>query len=420
MPALNEVTVNADQLVDRLQRLASISDCPEPPPAVTRVVFSKTDIRARQYLSSLYEEAGLSVRVDAIGNTFARWIGSDPAAGAVGTGSHCDAIPHSGMYDGTVGVLGGLEAILALKRAGFQPRRSIEVVMFTSEEPTRFGIGCTGSRMMAGAITTQRLCELVDDEGDNYDTVRLRAGFTGSLESVRLSDDYYHAWVELHIEQGPELEATSTDIGIVTAIAAPSTYTFEVIGQGGHAGAVLMPGRRDALCAAAKVVLAIEYLAKKSASPDLVATVGQLHVHPGAINSIPSQVRFSLDLRDTDVANRDELLSQAISWAGRIAKQRDVDIRHQCLNSDPPAVSSPEIVEAVEDACESLGVSRQRMISRAYHDSLFMARIAPTGMIFIPSRGGVSHRPDEFSTVEQIAKGVSVLAHTLAKLSGVG
>jgi len=167
-------------------------------------------------------------------------------------------------------------------------------------------------------------------------------------------------------------------------------------------------------------VLAIEYLAKKSASPDLVATVGQLHVHPGAINSIPSQVRFSLDLRDTDVANRDELLSQAIAWAGRIAKQRDVDIRHQCLNSDPPAVSSPEIVEAVEEACESLGVSRQRMISRAYHDSLFMARIAPTGMIFIPCRGGVSHRPDEFSTVEQIAKGVSVLAHTLAKLSGVG
>ena len=322
------------------------------------------------------------------------------------------------MYDGTVGVLGGLEAILALKRAGFQPRRSIEVVMFTSEEPTRFGIGCTGSRVMAGAITTQRLCELVDDEGDNYDTVRLRAGFTGSLESVRLSDDYYHAWVELHIEQGPELEATSTDIGIVTAIAAPSIYTFEVIDQGGHAGAVLLPGRRDALCAAAKVVLAIEYLAKKSASPDLVATVGQLHVHPGAINSIPSQVRFSLDLRDTDVANRDELLSQAISWAGRIAKQRDVDIRHQCLNSDPPAVSSPEIVEAVEEACESLGVSRQRMISRAYHDSLFMARIAPTGMIFIPCRGGVSHRPDEFSTVEQIAKGVSVLAHTLAKLSG--
>ena len=158
--------------------------------------------------------------------------------------------------------------------------------------------------------------------------------------------------IELHIEKGPELEATSTDIGIVTAIAAPSTYTFEVIGQGGHAGAMLMPGSRDALCAAAKVVLAIEYLAKKSASPDSVATVGQLKVHPGASHSIPSQVRFSLDLCDTDVANRDELLLQAIAWAGRIAKQRDVDIRHLCLNSDPPAVSSPKIVAAVEEACE--------------------------------------------------------------------
>ncbi|MEN0111177.1 MAG: M28 family peptidase, partial [Planctomycetota bacterium] len=139
--------VDADRVVAELTELAAISDCPEPPPAVTRVVFTETDLRARDYLRSLYEEAGLAVRVDAIGNTFARWEGADPKAAAVGTGSHCDAIPHSGMYDGTLGVVGALESIRALRRAGYRPRRSIDLVMFTSEEPTRFGVGCTGSRL---------------------------------------------------------------------------------------------------------------------------------------------------------------------------------------------------------------------------------------------------------------------------------
>jgi ureidoglycolate amidohydrolase len=411
------IAVDSEQLSERLRELAAISDCPEPPPAVTRVVFSEKDLKAREYLASLYRDAGLQVRTDAIGNTFARWVGSDPDLPAVGTGSHTDAIPHSGMYDGTVGVLGGLEAILSLQRAGFRPKRSIELVMFTSEEPTRFGVGCTGSRLMSGAMSTDQLCKLKDDAGDDYDQVRLRAGFEGPIDQARLPRDYYQAWVELHIEQGPELESSFLDIGVVTAIAAPATYAFEVKGVGGHAGAVLMPGRKDALCAAVKVVLAIEYLARKSVSPDLVATVGQLLVHPGAINSIPSHVRFTLDIRDIDSANRDDIVEQAIAWAGRIAKQREVVIEHQCLNSDPPAISSPLIIEAIESACDTVGVTRQSMISRAYHDSLFMARIAPTAMIFIPCKGGVSHRPDEYSTPEQIAKGVAVLAHTLAQLS---
>lgn len=411
------LSVDAPRVVEHLQALAAISDCSEPPPAVTRVVFSPTDLRARDYLRALYEEAGLVVRVDAIGNTFARWEGSQPELPAVGTGSHTDAIPHSGMYDGTVGVLGGLEAIITLKRSGFRPKRSIELVMFTSEEPTRFGVGCTGSRLMSGAMSTERLCELVDEAGDGYDTVRQRAGFEGALHHVTLREGHYGAWVELHIEQGPELEAKSLDIGVVTAIAAPATYAFEVTGVGGHAGAVLMPTRKDALCAAAKVVLAIEYQARKSASPDLVATVGQLIVHPGAVNSIPSQVRFTLDIRDTDMANRDYVAAEAIAWAGRIATQREVTIQHRCLNADPPAISDPAIIDAIDQACDATGASRQHMISRAYHDSLFMARIAPTAMIFIPCRGGVSHRPDEYSSPEQIAKGVSVLAHTLATLS---
>lgn len=417
MTRLGTPPVDIDQLMGELNELAAISDCSEPPPAVTRVVFSDTDLRARAYLQRLYEAAGLSVHVDPIGNTFARWEGTDPTASAVGTGSHADAIPHAGMYDGTVGVLGGLEAIRSLQRIGFQPQRSIELVMFTSEEPTRFGVGCTGSRVMSGALTPDDLLGMVDDAGDNYDTVRRRSGFIGELFEARLPADHYHAFVELHIEQGPELEASGEPLGVVTAIAAPATAEFVVHGEGGHAGAVLMRQRRDALAAASELMMMIEAIAKSSPSPDLVATVGKLEVHPNAVNSIPSHVRFSLDLRDIDGKNRDRVLASIEQATQIIAKSRKVSLQITVLNADPPAQAAPEVITAIYNSATALGLVGRQMISRAYHDSLFMARIAPMGMIFIPCRGGVSHRPDEYSSPEQIAAGVQTLALTLAELA---
>ncbi len=411
------IDVDATRLINELNHLATLSDCPEPSPAVTRVVFTETDLRARAYLRSLYEDAGLQVRADPIGNTFARWVGSDDTLPAVATGSHTDAIPHAGMYDGTVGVLGGLEAIRTLQRSGFSPRRSIELVMFTSEEPTRFGIGCTGSRVMAGAMSGDRLAQLVDASGDSYDVVRSRGGFVGSINDVALAPGHYAAFVELHIEQGPELESAGIDIGIVTAIAAPATYAFEVNGQGGHAGAVLMPQRKDALCAAAEMISAIESAAHHCDSRDLVATVGELSVHPGAVNSIPSRVRFTLDIRDIDAANRDMVINGIIKTAEAIAGRRGVSIQAECRNCDPPATGDDAIITCIRRSCQASGVSHRNMTSRAYHDSLFMARISPVAMIFIPCRGGVSHRPDEYSSPDQIAKGVEVLARSLADMS---
>src|SRR5579862_7419868 len=179
-----EITINSGQLYAELDKLASFSDA--PPPAVTRIVFSQTDLAARAYVKGLCHAAGLLVREDAIGNLFARWLGSEPSLPAVGTGSHTDAIPHAGPYDGTVGVLGGLEAMRALKRSGFQPRRSIELVMFTSEEPTRFGIGCLGSRLLSGTLDPTRADALQDKDESPLSTVRTSAGFAGPLSSVRL------------------------------------------------------------------------------------------------------------------------------------------------------------------------------------------------------------------------------------------
>ena len=431
------LTIDTARLMDELHALARLTDCPpaedsfpQPAQAVTRIVFTPRDLEARAWVKSRAEEAGFSVRVDAVGNTFIRWQGMDPTAAAVGTGSHTDAIPYAGMYDGTVGVLGGLEAMRALKASGLRPRRSIELLMFTSEEPTRFGIGCLGSRLLGGVLEPQAADALPDrlpetepgaPEGLTLRRVRETAGFQGPLAGVRLPDGYYSAWVELHIEQGPLLERDSIDLGVVTNIAAPASYRYTVEGLGGHAGALLMPDRRDALCAAAEVILAVERLAReanaRAGGMDTVATVGTVQVHPGAVNSVPSRVTFMLDIRDTDAQRRGSVMHELHTEIARVQRERGVRITEETINADQPAHSAPEIVEVLEDACRAEGASFRRMVSRAYHDSNFMARVAPIAMLFIPCRGGVSHRPDEYATPNAIARGTRVLARALAALA---
>lgn len=407
--------VDGTRLVSEIEELATISDA--EPPAVTRIVFSSTDLRARHWLKARCEESGLSVREDAIGNIFARWSGSDPAAPAIGTGSHIDAIPNAGKYDGVVGVLGGLEAIRALQRSGFRPRRSIELLMFTSEEPTRFGIGCIGSRMLSGTLSTEEAQRLKDDNGASLDEVRKRADLVGNLESVKLPREYYEAFLELHIEQGPQLERERIPIGVVTGIAAPASLRILIEGSGGHAGGVLMPDRRDALCAAAELILAIENAARTSGARDTVATVGICGVFPGAVNSIPSRVHLSADVRDTDLKRRDRVMKQIESAGQSIAEKRKVSIQTELVNADAPAECAPALVEALSASCKKYQMSFLPMVSRAYHDSLFMSRITPTAMLFIPCRNGYSHRPDEYASPEDIAQGTLILAESLASLA---
>jgi N-carbamoyl-L-amino-acid hydrolase len=414
-----QIQIDQARLLSELEALATVTDA-EPAlegTAVTRIVFSADDLRARAWLKNLAQAENLQVRDDAVGNMFIRWPGSEPDLPAVATGSHTDAIPHAGMYDGTVGVLGGLEAIRALKRSGLRPRRSIELIMFTSEEPTRFGIGCLGSRLLSGTLDPNRADALRDKDEAPLSAVRTAAGFTGPLSSVRLPPNHYHAWVELHIEQGPLLERDGIPIGIVTSIAAPAGYRFTVTGLGGHAGALLMPDRKDALCAAAELILSIEKHALATGAIDTVATVGTCAVHPGAVNSVPSRVVLQLDIRDTDPTRREAVMQAVRADCEELCRRRRVTIAEELVNADAPAQSSPHTVELVEGICKEQGLSYKKMVSRAYHDSLFMAQIAPIAMIFIPCRNGVSHRPDEYAKPEEIALGALVLAQTLAKLA---
>jgi N-carbamoyl-L-amino-acid hydrolase len=325
------------------------------------------------------------------------------------------------MYDGTVGVLGGLAAIRALKRSGSRPRRSVELVLLTSEEPTRFGIGCLGSRLISGTLDPAKADALHGAqrgaEEETLAQVRAAAGFTGPLSSVRLPPDHYHAWVELHIEQGPLLEREGLPIGTVTAIAAPAGYRFAIEGIGGHAGALLMPDRRDALCAAAEIILSIEKHALATGVIDTVATVGTCDVYPGAVNSVPSRVALQVDIRDTDPTRREGVMQAVRRDVEAIGKRREARISEILVNADDPATCSAHIVAVIDEVCRSYGVTAKHMVSRAYHDSLFMARVAPIAMIFIPCRGGVSHRPDEYAAPADIALGARVLAATLGKLA---
>jgi ureidoglycolate amidohydrolase len=410
-----KITIDSAGLRRRIDELSLISEAPAP--VVTRVLFSEADMRGREYVRKAARDAGLAIREDAVGNIFARWEGSEPALPAVGSGSHTDAIPNAGRYDGVVGVLGAFEAMAALKRAGFKPRRSLEVVMFTAEEPTRFGLGCLGSRLMAGTIPVEKARSLRDREGRSLDELRAGAGYGGPLESVRLPSGYYHSFVELHIEQGPILERENVAIGIVEHIAGPSSYRVTLKGEGGHAGAVLMPVRHDAMLAGAEIALAVEAAAKASGSPDTVGTVGVFRIEPGAVNSVPFGAYLEIDLRDARMDSRSKALSEIRAAAEKACARRGVTMEFEEINADPPAAGDQATVAIAEQVCKELGLSSMRMVSRAYHDSLFMARVSPTTMIFIPCLNGWSHRPEEFSKLEDVAAGAEVLAHTMARLA---
>lgn len=407
--------IDQECLNREIEELARLSDGQAP--GVTRIVFTATDLQARALLKDRCEKAGLAIRQDPIGNLFARWTGSDASAPAIGTGSHIDAIPNAGKFDGVVGVLGGLEAIRSLRRSGFRPRKSIELLVFTSEEPTRFGIGCLGSRLLSGSLSANAARELTDKDGASLEEVRQKAGFQGELEEVKLSSGYYQAFVELHIEQGPLLERQNVPLGIVTHIAAPASLGISVEGAGGHAGGVLMPNRKDALCAAAELILAIENAARNSGAMDSVATVGICEVFPGAVNSIPSRVHLTVDIRDTSLERRDAVMARIRTEREAIAAKRQVSIREDLLNADAPGECAPTIIDALSRSCAKLKQAFIPMVSRAYHDSLFVSRIAPVGMLFIPCRHGYSHRPDEYASPEDIQRGVRVLAETLASLA---
>lgn len=403
--------VDIERLTREIDELAAFSS--HPAPAVTRVLFSDEDIAARKWLAARFAEEGLEVRADAVGNVFARWQGSEPGLVPVATGSHIDAIPNAGKFDGVIGVLGALEAVRALKAAGFHPRRSLDIIQFTAEEPTRYGLGCLGSRLLGGAISPDFADALTDADGRSLADLRVANGYGGDLSSVRLEAGAYSAFLELHIEQGPLLERTGMRIGAVEKIAAPAAFRVTLTGEGGHAGALLMPDRHDAGLAAAELALAVERAVLASDSADTVGTTGVFRIQPGAINSVPFLAHLEIDLRDTSLEARNSAEADFRLAAEEIARRRGVSISWETINSDPPAICAEDLIACIESAAAKRNYSAMRMVSRAYHDCLFMARVCPTVMIFVPCRNGWSHRPDEYVEPANLESGTLILADVL-------
>jgi ureidoglycolate amidohydrolase len=404
------------RLHSRIAELATYNDDPGAG-GITREIYTRTYAAALERVMAWMREAGLEPRLDAVGNLFGTWAGSAPDEPRVLTGSHVDTTLNAGAYDGVLGVLGAIEAVSALRDGGFSPRRSIDVIAWAGEEP-RFGTGCVGSRCAAGELTRADLDRLADRDGVSMASALRLAGFDPDrVADAKLDPTTVHALVELHIEQAIVLETSGEPIGVVEAIAAPHDFRLTFEGAATHAGATPMALRHDALVGAAEAIVAIERLARASSSGTTVGTVGLVRALPGAINVVPGTASLDVDVRDSDPYAREAVVNEILTTAEEICAARGLTLAIEEIVVDTPVGCDPAVVEAAAAAAEALSLPYRRMTSGAYHDAMIMGRHVPVGMIFVPSRGGVSHHPDEYTSPLELDQGVAVLAGTLERLA---
>jgi hydantoinase/carbamoylase family amidase len=404
-------------LHDAIAELAEI-DSAHDGDGLTREVYTPEYTQAVELVSSWMQDVGLDVREDAAGNLFGRWAGSDPSLPAVWTGSHFDTTLNAGAYDGVLGVLGGIAAVDQLRAAGYEPRASIEVIGFAGEEP-RFGAGCIGSRAMIGQLSQDELRDMTDRNGISIAAAMASVGLDPELiGAAEFDPSRVAAFVELHIEQGAILEQRGIGLGVVERIAAPHQLRVTFTGKPRHAGSTPMSLRADALCGAAELILAVERLARESPSGTTVGTVGTVDVTPGAVNVIPGTATIDVDIRDVVLHAREQVVDAVKAAVAEIGKRRGVATQVRQMVFDRPAGCDERIVATVREACEELQTPYLDMASGAYHDAMVLGARVPIGMIFVPSRDGLSHHPDEFTEPDELDLGVKVLAGTLARLAG--
>jgi len=402
---------NTERLQQHISELAKYGANPEG--GVSRVAFSPADIAGREYIKTLMRDAGLVVRLDTAGNIIGRRDGSDPKLPAIMTGSHTDSVPGGGNYDGNVGVLGAIEVAQLLHERGIRLRRPLEIVSFTDEEGGLIGSLAMTGRLQAGAL------EVVTHSGKTIrDGIRAVGGDPERLEAARRNPGELKAFVELHIEQGAVLDESGIDIGVVEGIVGIHWWDVTVDGVANHAGTTPMNRRHDALLSAAEFALAVNRVA--TALPGRqVATVGKIRAEPGAPNVIPGRVVMSLEVRDLASEKIQQVFEAIRAEAEKIATARETPISFKELDvASEPAPTDERMRRIIAAAATSAGLTHRLMPSGAGHDAQDMTHIAPTGMIFVPSVGGVSHSPKEYTAPEDIANGVNVLLRTVLAIDG--
>ncbi len=407
---------DADHIKEWLEHINTFNSTPEF--GTTRVLFTEPEVAARNYVKGEMEKLDLKVSEDAIGNIFGLYEGTDTDAAPVWTGSHIDTVLNAGMFDGMSGVIAGLEAVRLIREAGIQPKRSLVVVVYTSEEPTRFRLGCLGSRALAGKLNATDAATLYDAKGSSLHEVLTKLGFpVKEFDKVAKQRGDVFAAVELHIDQTGVLEQAGQTVGIVKTICAPSVLEVEVKGRQSHAGGTSMQERHDAFMAACELSLAAEKLGRESSSEYTTVTVGKIDVIPNAVNVIPGKVLFSIDIRDVDYGSKKELVEKIHQAVADIEIRRGITVNIREVNNDYPMPCDPSIQQIIEKSCQKHQVPYMYTISGAFHDSMLVGEFAPVAMIFVPSHGGISHSPQEWTDFDEIAAGTDVLTATLLELA---
>ena len=404
--AADKPAVNGDRIQQHVTALSKYGANPEG--GVSRVAFSDADIAGRKYVAGLMQEAGLTIRTDAAGNIIGRREGSNAKLPPILIGSHTDSVPGGGNYDGDVGVIGAIEVAQTLQEHGVRLKHPLEVVIFADEEG-----GTVGSFAMIGRLQPDAL-DLTTHSGKTIrDGIRAVGGDPDRLaEAVRKPGDLT-AYVELHIEQGAILDESDIDIGVVEGIVGIRWWDVTVEGIANHAGTTPMNRRRDALLSAAEFALAVNRVATSMPGRQ-VATVGRIRAEPGAPNVIPGKVVLSLEIRDLDAAKMTTVYDAIHAEADKIAQARQTPFTFTQLKvSSEPAPTDPRLRRIISKAASSLNLSTKLMPSGAGHDAQEISHIAPTGMIFVPSVGGISHAPKEFTSQQDMANGANVLLQTV-------
>lgn len=408
---------DVNKIQEWIEGMAIYNSTPEF--GTTRILFTKPELENRKYVKNEFEKLGLVVEEDAIGNIFATYKGMDSSLAPIWTGSHIDTVPNAGNYDGMAGVICAMAAIKALKEADIRPKRDIKIVVYTSEEPTRYGLGCLGSRALAGYLKLEDTKNLIDMSGRSlYEKLKeLHYDVDNKFQDIVKQSGEVYASLELHIEQNSKLEKAGIPIGIVTKICAPSNYNVTVTGVQSHAGGTSMEDRRDAYAAACEMGIALENIAKECKSEFNTATIGIVNVIPGAVNVIPGECSFTVDIRDCNWNTKQETIARFKQEFELIAKKRGVSVIIEEENNDIPLTCDATIKEMLEQACDERKLKYMELVSGPFHDSLFVGKFTPTAMIFVPSLNGISHSPKEWTDYEDLAKGADVLMDTLVSLS---
>jgi N-carbamoyl-L-amino-acid hydrolase len=408
-----QLRVNGSRLWDSLMELARIGATPKG--GVCRLTLTDLDRQGRDLVTRWAREAGMTVTIDKIGNGFMRRPGRDNSLPPIMTGSHIDTQPTGGKFDGNYGVLAGLEVVRTLNDHGIETEAPIEVAFWTNEEGSRFVPVMMGSGVFAKAFTLEHAYAATDSEGKTVKGELERIGYVGSQEP---GDHPIGAYFESHIEQGPVLEDNARTIGVVTGVLGIRWYDCVVTGMEAHAGPTPMALRKDALQAAAQLMQEVVACAHRH-PPHGRGTVGMVQVHPNSRNVIPGQVKFSIDLRNATDADCEAMDADIRAVADRISRETGLPIAINLVSSYPAQPFHADCVDAVARAAKALGYSHMPVVSGAGHDAVYMARLAPAGMVFIPCKDGISHNEIEDATPADITAGCNVLMHAMLERARV-